>query len=645
MAQNITLLGASYTAVPAVTLPKTGGGTAKFSDASVTTAVESDVAEGKTFLLADGSIGMGTASGGGDEPSEPTYETYFDDSINVGDYGISIASLADLYFAEGETWRVTWDGVEYLCDTTEYQGWLWTVGNQSLATAADDGVNEPFLLYNYGNGAMNGNARTGGTHTLKLEKQTSSGGGGGGGSTNPLSGKILSTTGDSIAAGAGNNGSGYPELVASDNSMTVQNIAVGGGTVAYINANIFCISRSISSMRSDADFVLLEGGGNDADSGVPLGTLSSGYTATLDDTTFAGAIESMFKAAIARFPDKKIGYVFIHKCATLFDSRVANSYYDIAKSACEKWGIPYLDLNTQVPPLNYITDLRTTYTANADGYHPNELGYRTFYVPKITAFLKTMLTDNSLINKTVTANGTYLASDDDADGYDSVTVNVAGGGVDITDGIVVTARDSNGYATAVDFYGTVVQIKQFYNRTTGDGGWTSLSTISFKNEVVEIKQYGFYSCGNLTTVDLSLVTTVGSNAFQDCRALSLVTVPELTSLGTNAFITCTSLQTFVAPKLMNCNVSRALRQCLALTTVQLGSVGYGVTSISNFFFEQDTQTGLTITIYTTGSYVNTALTNTRNGATNATIIIKASEVTTYGGTSYAAGDTIVTSTP
>lgn len=32
MAQNITLLGASYPAVPAVKLPKTGGGTATFID-------------------------------------------------------------------------------------------------------------------------------------------------------------------------------------------------------------------------------------------------------------------------------------------------------------------------------------------------------------------------------------------------------------------------------------------------------------------------------------------------------------------------------------------------------------------------------------------------------------------------------------
>ena len=64
MAQNITLLGASYSDVPAVMLPKTGGGTARFDDASVTTAIEADVAAGKIFLLADGSLGTGTGSGG-----------------------------------------------------------------------------------------------------------------------------------------------------------------------------------------------------------------------------------------------------------------------------------------------------------------------------------------------------------------------------------------------------------------------------------------------------------------------------------------------------------------------------------------------------------------------------------------------------
>lgn len=65
MAQNITLLGASYSAVPAVTLPKTGGGTARFDDCSVVTATASDVASGKVFVASDGTVTTGTSSGGG----------------------------------------------------------------------------------------------------------------------------------------------------------------------------------------------------------------------------------------------------------------------------------------------------------------------------------------------------------------------------------------------------------------------------------------------------------------------------------------------------------------------------------------------------------------------------------------------------
>ena len=65
MAQNITLLGASYSAVPGVTLPKTGGGTATFYDVSDTTAAASDVATGKYFYTASGVKTEGTNSGGG----------------------------------------------------------------------------------------------------------------------------------------------------------------------------------------------------------------------------------------------------------------------------------------------------------------------------------------------------------------------------------------------------------------------------------------------------------------------------------------------------------------------------------------------------------------------------------------------------
>lgn len=65
MAQNITLLGANYSNVPGVDLPKTGGGTARFTDVTPTTAAAADVAQGKVFYAADGTLTTGTASGGG----------------------------------------------------------------------------------------------------------------------------------------------------------------------------------------------------------------------------------------------------------------------------------------------------------------------------------------------------------------------------------------------------------------------------------------------------------------------------------------------------------------------------------------------------------------------------------------------------
>lgn len=65
MSQNITLWGASYSDVPSVTLPKTGGGTASFTDVTDTTAAASDVASGKYFYTSAGVRTQGTSSGGG----------------------------------------------------------------------------------------------------------------------------------------------------------------------------------------------------------------------------------------------------------------------------------------------------------------------------------------------------------------------------------------------------------------------------------------------------------------------------------------------------------------------------------------------------------------------------------------------------
>lgn len=65
MAQTISLMNAVYSDVPAVLLPKQGGGTASFTDVSDTTAAAADVASGKYFYTSAGVRTQGTSSGGG----------------------------------------------------------------------------------------------------------------------------------------------------------------------------------------------------------------------------------------------------------------------------------------------------------------------------------------------------------------------------------------------------------------------------------------------------------------------------------------------------------------------------------------------------------------------------------------------------
>lgn len=96
MAQNITLMGASYSDVPAVELPKTGGGTASFTDVTDTTAAASDVASGKYFYTAAGTRTQGTASGGGGGSSSWT-------KVAETSYQISTSSTATTVFATWET--------------------------------------------------------------------------------------------------------------------------------------------------------------------------------------------------------------------------------------------------------------------------------------------------------------------------------------------------------------------------------------------------------------------------------------------------------------------------------------------------------------------------------------------------------------
>ena len=64
MAQNVVINSVTYSEVPEVDIPKSGGGTAKFYDTASADIVSTDVLTGKTAFGANGSVSGGMANNG-----------------------------------------------------------------------------------------------------------------------------------------------------------------------------------------------------------------------------------------------------------------------------------------------------------------------------------------------------------------------------------------------------------------------------------------------------------------------------------------------------------------------------------------------------------------------------------------------------
>lgn len=64
MAQNVIINGVTYSNVPEVDIPKSGGGTAKFYDTAGANAAAGDILTGKTAFGATGSISGSMANNG-----------------------------------------------------------------------------------------------------------------------------------------------------------------------------------------------------------------------------------------------------------------------------------------------------------------------------------------------------------------------------------------------------------------------------------------------------------------------------------------------------------------------------------------------------------------------------------------------------
>lgn len=218
-------------------------------------------------------------------------------------------------------------------------------------------------------------------------------------------------------------------------------------------------------------------------------------------------------------------------------------------------------------------------------------------------------------DKTITENGQYTA-DVGYTGLGTVTVSVPSGGIpsyvppkNNVDGVyqadnTATSFSLNG-ATDVGIYTLACAFYQCTNLTSVD--LSSLTTISGSNAM----NYCFGGCTGLTSVDLSSLTTISGSSgmaycFYICRNLTSVDLSSLTTISSSyamngCFYDCTGLTSVDLSSLTTLSGSSAMNgcfyRCTKLTELRfpaLKSFGTSTSTVNQFSNMLSGVTGCTL---------------------------------------------------
>lgn len=207
-------------------------------------------------------------------------------------------------------------------------------------------------------------------------------------------------TGDSICYGLGYAG-GYASIIDKMIGTTSNNIGVSGGHIATDRSDVFIISNSISMLDNDIQALIMEGGINDYSNYVTLGSITDNYTDPINQKTFYGGLEKLFRDANNTFPEIPKAFIIVHKvnnsCVkTSSESRenTFEDYIDAIYACARKYSIDVIDINKSSGFNTYNADIKRKYTykdsdnPTGDGLHPNIAGYTKWYVPPIVRWIE-----------------------------------------------------------------------------------------------------------------------------------------------------------------------------------------------------------------------------------------------------------------
>lgn len=432
-------------------------------DVTNITATEADVALGKTFLLADGTLGTGTGSGGG---SGNNYirtticpeQTVVSTSPPEDDTDMLLMTSTD-GLVEGDYYLVTVNGTErvqtavrnnyvlYLSDITD----VWWDGNRMVIMADGDIYFCPWDA---------------GSYTVKVEHLELDGSGGGGSSytlTTIIPAQTVTPTTRSddtnraypTSIGLLEEGADY--LITFDGAEYWSTCTILYdtypilGEVNYIWSASelpypFCIlydpgesKYHLCTYTTDQCTIKVEkielNSGNGGDDSIVWLTLYSDTATIVADNPNYIAINN-FTETIEEGDTWRVTWNGdTYTLTPIYNSEVGWGIGNpgAAGGTDDGSGVPFVMYKRTASQLVFATS--------------EPAGSVQLVIERQTR----PADDVTLITKTITANGTYNASDDSADGYSSVTVNVPASGITPTGSINITTNgthDVTNYASA-----------------------------------------------------------------------------------------------------------------------------------------------------------------------------------------------------
>ena len=224
-----------------------------------------------------------------------------------------------------------------------------------------------------------------------------------------LKGKTGLFVGDSISAAANdsrymkNKGMGaWAGRIGWHYQLEDTNKSVSGSTIAINTGRGYIADQLTSMAANDYDYVVIQGGVNDANIGVAEGAVSTSYNIEdFDRNTYAGGLEYIFAKAVELYGDTAaIGYIINYQLPNRSTYNRFGTFVDTAKAACEKWGIAYIDLYNN-EAVTTAMDLKTNGSLFAqDNLHASERGYEVLY-PVIGDWMETLSAHAGIDWKTV----------------------------------------------------------------------------------------------------------------------------------------------------------------------------------------------------------------------------------------------------